>query len=76
MLPYASELFGVYQPMIGWRSRRQLSRYQDSAADNKDGLLRRLAANYSGDASKVHLTLTIVLPRSAASRSVGRRGRP
>ena len=57
VLPYASELFGVYQPMIGWRSRRQLSRYQDSAADNKDGLLRRLAANYSGDASKVHLTL-------------------
>ena len=57
VLPYASELFGVYQPMIGWRSRRQLTRYLGSADDDKDGLLRRLAANYSGDVSKVHLTL-------------------
>jgi hypothetical protein len=57
VLPYASELFGVYQPMIGWRSRRQLSRYVGSAADDKEGLLRRLAANYSGDASKVQLSL-------------------
>lgn len=28
-LPYASEIFGVYQPMIGWRSRRQVKRFQD-----------------------------------------------
>ncbi|HEX8103180.1 MAG TPA: hypothetical protein VF533_11230 [Solirubrobacteraceae bacterium] len=25
-LPYASEIFGVYQPLIGWRSRRKLIR--------------------------------------------------
>ena len=22
VLPYASELFGVYQPLIGWKSKR------------------------------------------------------
>ncbi len=27
-LPYASEIFGVYQPMIGWRSKRQIKRFQ------------------------------------------------
>jgi hypothetical protein len=26
ILPYASEIFGVYQPMIGWKSKRQLQK--------------------------------------------------
>ena len=26
-LPYASELFGVYQPLLGWKSRMIGSRY-------------------------------------------------
>src|SRR6478609_6136989 len=26
VLPYASELFGVYQPLIGWKSKRKLKR--------------------------------------------------
>jgi hypothetical protein len=26
VLPYASELFGVYQPMLGWRSKRIMRR--------------------------------------------------
>jgi hypothetical protein len=26
ILPYASEIFGVYQPLIGWRSKRQVER--------------------------------------------------
>src|SRR5215813_8323469 len=28
VLPYASELYGVYQPLIGWRSRRIQDRVQ------------------------------------------------
>src|SRR5215510_1986682 len=28
ILPYASEIFGVYQPLIGWRSKRQVERMQ------------------------------------------------
>ena len=26
VLPYASEIFGVYQPLLGWKSKRTLSR--------------------------------------------------
>ncbi len=26
VLPYASELFGIYQPLIGWKSKRISSR--------------------------------------------------
>jgi len=28
LLPYASELFGVYQPMLGWRSQRTIRRVE------------------------------------------------
>ena len=26
-LPYASELFGIYQPLLGWKSQITLQRY-------------------------------------------------
>jgi hypothetical protein len=32
-LPYASELFGVYQPLLGWRSALAQSRLSDAAAN-------------------------------------------
>jgi hypothetical protein len=25
VLPYASEIFGVYQPMLGWRSQKMIA---------------------------------------------------
>src|SRR5262245_40897682 len=28
ILPYASELFGIYQPLLGWKSRIVTERYQ------------------------------------------------
>src|SRR5687768_7581891 len=28
VLPYASELFGIYQPLIGWRSKRRERRFR------------------------------------------------
>ena len=31
ILPYASELFGVYQPLIGWKSKRILKRMKQRA---------------------------------------------
>src|SRR5437660_1502549 len=27
ILPYASELFGIYQPLLGWKSKRIKTRY-------------------------------------------------
>ena len=53
VLPYASELFGVYQPMIGWRSARRLQRVRPGLDEVMDGLLRALAKRYVGDASEV-----------------------
>jgi len=51
VMPYASELFGVYQPMIGWRSSRQQQRLQPGFDDAMDGLLHSLAKRYVGDVS-------------------------
>lgn len=50
ILPYASELFGVYQPMIGWRSKKKLRRYSVAMVENRRGLLAAFAANYAGKA--------------------------
>jgi hypothetical protein len=51
VLPFASELFGVYQPMIGWRSAIKKSRYRAGLAESQQGLLRALTANYVGVAN-------------------------
>jgi hypothetical protein len=49
ILPYASELFGVYQPMIGWRSAIKQSRFKDGLADSQQGLLQALVSTYVGE---------------------------
>ena len=48
ILPYASEMFGVYQPMIGWRSKRVLQRYSIGLMENHRSLLQKFATNYVG----------------------------
>ncbi len=50
ILPYDSEMFGVYQPMIGWRSQRKLRRYSIGIQDRNSSLLQAFAANYTGAA--------------------------
>ena len=42
VLPYASELFGVHQSLIGWKSKRVLDKVQSSAKLDKSALLPRL----------------------------------
>src|SRR5438128_5206958 len=42
VLPYDSELFGVYQPLIGWRSKRRLDRIKFGARLERNTLLTRL----------------------------------
>lgn len=56
VLPYASELFGVYQPMIGWRSARKMKRHRIGLLDSQQALLRVLIANYAGDANPTFST--------------------
>lgn len=47
VLPYASEIFGVYQPLIGWKSERQLQRIKDGLASQRAGLLSRLGRHFA-----------------------------
>jgi hypothetical protein len=42
--PYASALYGVYQPMLGWRARTSASRLLPSARERADETLAALAA--------------------------------
>jgi hypothetical protein len=50
VLPYASELFGVYQPLLGWRSKRILNRIRTGATADAQSKLLDLARLYRGDA--------------------------
>ena len=43
VLPYASELFGVYQPLLGWKSKRIQRRLARGLADDPVDILTQLA---------------------------------
>ncbi len=45
-LPYASEIFGVYQPLIGWRSRRKLVRMNQTLSTEREHALRALRRQF------------------------------
>lgn len=48
VLPYASEMFGVYQPMIGWKSKRILKRINKGIVDQQNSFLEAYAKNFTG----------------------------
>lgn len=43
-LPYASELFGVYQPLLGWRSRRAKNRFHGAVGSFRRELIAHVSA--------------------------------
>jgi len=51
VLPYASEMFGVYQPMIGWKSKRLAKRLSQGIVDKQNALLQGLAKQFVGVAT-------------------------
>ena len=51
VLPYASEMFGVYQPMIGWKSKRLVNRLNQGIVGTQHALLQGLARNFEGIAT-------------------------
>ena len=51
VLPYASEIFGVYQPLIGWKSKRKLDRVKQGVQKERDSLLSRLGRNLENKAA-------------------------
>jgi hypothetical protein len=48
VLPYASELFGVYQPLLGWRSKRTEERYQKGFQKDRAQLLEKIKETFTG----------------------------
>ena len=50
VLPYASELFGVYQPLIGWRSKRRVTRIGVAQSLERQSQLSALRRRFAGDA--------------------------
>ena len=49
VLPYSSELFGVYQPLIGWTSKRQKERVERGFANDLEKARRGLLAKFRPD---------------------------
>jgi hypothetical protein len=47
VLPYASELFGVYQPLLGWRSKRIAKRFQEGFQRDKPYILDKLKRQFA-----------------------------
>lgn len=48
VLPYASEMFGVYQPLIGWKSKRILQRMNEGIALDNIVKYKNLLSKYKG----------------------------
>jgi hypothetical protein len=48
VLPYASEMFGVYQPLLGWKSRRIQERFQDGLESDRRQALDKLTRQFVG----------------------------
>ncbi|MET0299307.1 MAG: hypothetical protein ABW036_06085, partial [Flavitalea sp.] len=48
ILPYASELFGIYQPLLGWKSKRIAGRFNKGFDNDKLSLLKRIQSQFLG----------------------------
>lgn len=48
ILPYASELFGIYQPLLGWKSKRIADRFEQGFNKDKLLLVERLKTQFAG----------------------------
>jgi hypothetical protein len=48
VLPYASEMFGIYQPLIGWKSKRIARRFDKGLLIDKRTILNRLKSQFTG----------------------------
>lgn len=48
VLPYASEVFGIYQPLLGWKSKRMIRRFNKGLFNDKNALLSVLKNQFSG----------------------------
>ena len=61
ILPYASEIFGVYQPMLGWRSKSIRERMEKGFANDVSRLFDSLYGKFKG---RFELSSTRIAPSS------------
>ena len=47
-LPYASEIFGIYLPLLGWKSQRTISRIASGFSNDQRRALEALTQNFAG----------------------------
>jgi len=47
-LPYASEIFGIYEPLLGWKSKRITKRFVEGFARDRATLLGSLVSKFTG----------------------------
>ncbi|MFN8485191.1 MAG: peptidoglycan-binding protein [Anaerolineae bacterium] len=47
VLPYASEMFGVFQPLLGWKSKRIANRFEQGFHNDKVFLLDKLKREFA-----------------------------
>ncbi len=47
VLPYASEMFGVYQPLLGWKSKRIDQRFKEGYRNDKPQLIEKLKRKFA-----------------------------
>ena len=48
VLPYASEMFGVYQPLLGWKSKRIEERFNQGFQNDRPLILDKLKRDFVG----------------------------
>lgn len=48
VLPYASEIFGVYQPLLGWKSKRIEARFNKGHLNDKQRIIESLSQKFKG----------------------------
>jgi hypothetical protein len=75
VLPYASEMFGIYQPLLGWKSKRIAERIERGLARDKAHIIRSLQREISpsisiqyDDSGQVHIELEVGELRAGVKR--------
>lgn len=76
VLPYASEMFGVYQPLLGWKSRRIQERLAQGYRNDRRSILDNLTRQFAGqaevayrDSNQVDIKISEGLLRAGALRA-------
>jgi hypothetical protein len=76
VLPYASELFGVYQPLLGWKSQRIAERFAQGHRNDRRAILDNLTRQFAGqievsyrDNNQVDIKVNEGLLRAGALRA-------